>query len=292
MTRSFASYDGTRLVYRETAGPGHPYREAAGPERPLVCLPGGPARDPDYLGDLGGLDQHARLVLLELRGSGGSAVPADPATYRCDRMVEDVEALRAHLGLDQLDLLGHSAGGDLALLYAARYPERIRRLILVAPALHSVGLTATDDELFASMERRSAEPWFADAKAAVQAAFSGDASTETLIRYLPFFYGRWDSEARAHAESGASQRAPAVAAGFHADGAYDPEQTKAQLAKLTAPVLLLAGELDLGPTPERAAEAVALFPAGELAVQPGAAHILWLHDRAWFTTTLAAFLAR
>jgi pimeloyl-ACP methyl ester carboxylesterase len=282
VTRSFASYDGTRLAYRDAAGPG----------RLLICLPGGPGRDPDYLGDLGGLGRQARLVLLELRGSGSSAVPADPATYRCDRMVEDVEELRSHLGLGQLDLLGHSAGGDLALLYAARYPERVSKLILLAPALHSVGLAVTDDELFANMERRSEEPWFADAKAAAQAAFGGDLSTGTLIRYLPFFYGRWDTEAREHAEGEAWQQAPAVAAGYYADGAFDPEQTMAELGKLTAPVLLLAGELDLGPTPERAAEAVALFPAGELAVQPGAAHIPWLQDPAWVTATLATFLAR
>jgi len=73
-----------------------------------------------YLGDLGGLSAHRSLVLLDLRGTGESAVPADPASYRCDRLVDDVEALRAHLGMEQIDLLGHSAGGALAVLYAAR----------------------------------------------------------------------------------------------------------------------------------------------------------------------------
>ena len=278
MTRSLLSYDGTVLAYRRTGEEG----------RPLVCLPGGPGGDPDYLGDLGGLTQQAGLVLLELRGTGASAVPADPATYRCDRMVEDVEALRGHLGLDQMDLLGHSAGGDLALLYAARYPERIGRLILVTPALHSVGLAVTDDELLANAERRSAEPWFPDAKAAVQAAFGGDASAETARRYLPFFYGRWDEAARVHAAG--EQNAAAVAAGYYAEGAFDPPETKARLAKVGAAVLVLAGELDLGPTPERAAEAAALFPAAELAVLPGAAHFPWIDDPAGFATALADFL--
>jgi pimeloyl-ACP methyl ester carboxylesterase len=80
-----------------------------------------PGRNPAYLGDLGGVGKLAgrELVFLELRGTGASAVPADPATYRCDRMTGDVEALRAHLGLDQMDLLGHSAGGDLAQFAAA-----------------------------------------------------------------------------------------------------------------------------------------------------------------------------
>ncbi len=110
MTHSFPSYDGARLAYRP-----------AGEGRPLVCLPGGPGRGADYLGDLGGLGRRAgcELIIFEPRGTGASAVPDDPATYRCDRMAQDVEALRAHLRLDQIDLLGHSAGADLALLYAA-----------------------------------------------------------------------------------------------------------------------------------------------------------------------------
>lgn len=283
MTRSFASYDGTVLAYRQIG---------EGP--PLACLPGGPGRSADYLGDLGGLGHRAerRLVIFEPRGTGASAVPADPATYRCDRMTEDVEALRTHLGVARIDLLGHSAGADLALLYAARYPERISRLILVTPGLGSVDVAATDDELLANTSRRSAEPWFADAKAAVEAAFDGDGSAETRRRYLPFFYGRWNEAARAHAARDAEQRSPVVAAGYYAEGAFSPADTRARLAKLTAPVLVLAGELDLSPTPEQAAEAAALFPAAEVVVQPAAAHFPWVDDPAWFSAALADFLAR
>lgn len=283
MTRSFASYDGTVLAYCQMS---------EGP--PLACLPGGPGRSADYLGDLGGLGRRAerQLVIFEPRGTGASAVPADPATYRCDRMAEDVEALRAHLGLAQIDLLGHSAGADLALLYAARYPERISRLILLTPGLGSIDVDVTEDELLANTARRSAEPWYADAKAAVEAAvIGGDQSAETRHRYLPFLYGPWNEAARAHAARDAEQRSPAVAAGYYAEGAFDPADTRARLAKLTAPVLILAGELDLSATPERAAEAAALFPAAEVAVQPAAAHFPWVDDPAWFTAALAAFLS-
>ena len=60
--------------------------------------------------------------MLEHRGTGESAVPQDPETYRIDRMVADVEALRVHLGLEQLDILAHSAGANLAMLYAIAHP--------------------------------------------------------------------------------------------------------------------------------------------------------------------------
>jgi pimeloyl-ACP methyl ester carboxylesterase len=275
----FTSYDGTKLAFRR-----------AGSGRPLVCLPGGPGRTPDYLGDLGGLGAWRELILPDTRGTGDSAVPADPSTYRCDRLARDVEALRAELGLERLDLLGHSAGGSLALVYASVYPERIGRLVLLSPGMGPLGLDVTDAQQQAAMRRRSGEPWYQEAQAAVQAAEAGDASAETRLGYMPFFYGRWDDAARAHALVGFSERARAVQAGFHAAGAFDPPAVRAGLARITAPVMMYVGQTEIGPTPDVAAEAVGLFPGWELTVQPGAGHYPWLDDPAWFTARLLAFL--
>src|SRR5437764_4527619 len=83
---TFTAADGTELAYH-----------LRGEGEPLIVLPGGPMQASSYLGDLGGLATHRRLVLLDLRGTGDSAVPADPATYRCDRPVADGAALGAHL---------------------------------------------------------------------------------------------------------------------------------------------------------------------------------------------------
>src|ERR1700728_2938205 len=106
---AFSAFDGTELAY-------HLQGEGA----PLVCVPGGPMRDSLYLGALGGLAAFRQLIMLDLRGTGQSAVPADPASYRCDRQVDDVAALLDHLGLDRADLLGHSAGANIAVQIAAR----------------------------------------------------------------------------------------------------------------------------------------------------------------------------
>lgn len=114
---TFRAPDRTSLAYR-TAGDGPP----------LVCLPGGPMRASAYLGDLGGLAAHRRLVMLDLRGTGESAVPEDTTSYRCDRLVGDVEALREHLGVERVDLLAHCAGANLAAAYVRAYPERVGRL--------------------------------------------------------------------------------------------------------------------------------------------------------------------
>ena len=275
----FTSYDGTKLAFRR-----------AGAGRPLVCLPGGPGRTPSYLGDLGGLGAWRELILPDTRGTGESAVPADPAAYRCDRLARDVEALRAELGLERIDLLGHSAGGSVALRYAAACPERIDHLVLLSPGPQPLGLDFTDAQQQAAMRRRSAEPWYQEAQAALQAAEAGDDSAETRLRYMPFFYGRWDDAARAHALVGFSEQARTVQAGFYAPGAFNPPATRAGLAQVTAPVMVYAGEAEIGPTAELAAEAAGLFPSWELTVQPGAGHYPWLDDPAWFTAKLLAFL--
>jgi proline iminopeptidase len=275
----FTSYDGTKLAFRR-----------AGAGRLLVCLPGGPGRTPDYLGNLGGLGDSRELILPDTRGTGESAVPADLATYRCDRLARDVEALRAELGLERIDLLGHSAGGSVALLYAAAYPELIGHLVLLSPGMGPLGLDFTDAQQQEAMRRRSAEPWYQEARAAVQAAEAGDDSAQTRLRYMPFFYGRWDDAARVHALVGFSARASAVQAGFYAPGAFDPPAIRAGLAQVTVPVMMYAGEVEIGPTAELAAEAVGLFPGWELTVQPGAGHYPWLDDPAWFTAALLAFL--
>ena len=159
----FTSYDGAKLAY---------HRAGSGP--PLVCLPGGPGLEPGYLGDLGGLGRSRELILPDSRGTGDSEVPADPVAYRCDRIARDADALRAELGLERMDLLGHSAGGTVALLYAAAHPERVGRLILLTPSVRALGLTFSQEEQRAAMRRRSAEPWFEAAWAAAQAADDGD----------------------------------------------------------------------------------------------------------------------
>jgi len=184
----FTSYDGAKLAF---------HRTGSGP--PLVCLPGGPGQAPGYLGDLGGLGRSRELILPDTRGTGDSEVPTDPAAYRCDRIARDVEALRADLGLDRMDLLSHSAGGNVALLYAAAHPERIGHLILLTPGVRALGVTFTDEDQQAAMRRRAAEPWFESAWAAAQAAEGGDDSAETTLGWQPFLYGRWDDAARAHA---------------------------------------------------------------------------------------------
>ena len=131
---TFKAPDGLELAY-----------SVYGDGVPVVCLAGGPMISAAYFGDLGGLSSRLRLIVLDYRGTGQSERPADVSTYRCDRLVGDVEALRQHLGAEQLNLLAHSAGANLGLLYAAAHPTRVARLALITPSVFAVGVEVTAD---------------------------------------------------------------------------------------------------------------------------------------------------
>lgn len=286
---TFSAYDGTELAYHEK-----------GQGELLLCVPGGPMRASAYFGDLGGLTAHRRLILLDLRGTGDSAVPADPATYRCDRLVDDVEALREHLGLEHIDLLGHSAAGNIATLYAARHPKRIRGLALITPATQSLGLTlGAQDHRDAALARKD-EPWFPAADAALKEIEAGRSPAEVWDALVPLAYGRWDDAAREHQAASAREKNAEAAALFYGDGhgdgdgddVFDPPATRAALAELTAPVLVLAGEFDGAPNPAHAEGFTGFFPGGVLQVQPGGGHFPWLDDPEWFARRVAGFFAQ
>jgi pimeloyl-ACP methyl ester carboxylesterase len=275
---TFASYDGTEICYREL-----------GVGAPLVCLPGGPARAGVYLGDLGGLSRHRRLIVPDQRGSGESGDPADPATLRVDRLVEDVEALRVHLGLERMDLLAHSAGAVLATMYAAVHPQRLSRLLLITPGLITVDHDE-DDSLEARLAERSGEPWYAAARPAADAIILGDVSMENLLAARPFYYGRWDEAAQEHAAVGISPRNQAARDGFLRDVKPNVPLIREGLAQLTAPVLLYVGERDPFVPADAARAAAPEFSDAVVIVQPEAGHYPWIDDPVAFAAALAGFL--
>ena len=279
MPTTFAAPDGTEIAYH-----------VLGEGPPLVCLPGGPMRASAYLGDLGGLSAQRQLIMLDLRGTGRSAAPQDPSSYRCDRLVGDVEALRTHLGLDRVDLLGHSVGGSLAAMYAARHPEHVDRLALITPSAVAVDVTITVESRLAAAELHRDEPWFPAAVAALEAIAAGKETDADFEAITPLYYGRWDETARSHSAAEAGQRNARAASAFSAEGAFDPDATRTALAHFEPPVLLLAGEADLATPPPSVAEFAALFPHAEFVTQSGAGHYPWLDDADWFVAAVSAFL--
>ena len=107
------------------------YYKILGRGEPLMIVHGGPGASHDYfLPYLLPLARHHKLIFIDERGSGRSQKLEDAGGYTIENMVEDVESVRQALGLDKIDLLGHSYGGALAQAYALKYQRNLSHLIL------------------------------------------------------------------------------------------------------------------------------------------------------------------
>ncbi len=115
-TGEYASVNGIDLYY-ETHGSG----------RPLVLLHGGLGSGEMFGPVLPSFTDHHQVILVDLQGHGRTADIDRPIDVRL--MADDVAALIEHLGLDDVDLVGYSLGGGVALQTAIRHPERVRRLV-------------------------------------------------------------------------------------------------------------------------------------------------------------------
>jgi pimeloyl-ACP methyl ester carboxylesterase len=70
-----------------------------------------------------------RLLLVEQPGHGRSPGPDDPAAYRAETVLQQLDRVRSDRGIERLWLVGQSLGGAIAIRYALAYPERVAGLV-------------------------------------------------------------------------------------------------------------------------------------------------------------------
>jgi pimeloyl-ACP methyl ester carboxylesterase len=273
--------DGTRLgMHVMGSGP------------PLICVPGGPGRASEYLEDLAGLSSDYTLLRFDLRGTGESELPEDRDSLSFPRLADDIEDIRAARGLETIDLLAHSAGCFVALVYAARYPARLSRLILVTPSASGFGDIGDDIERIRAS--RSGEPWYpAAAEIEAEVALMPPHRRNRVDRGLRVFgYGRWDERAQAHAASTDGQMSLRATAAFSSDTFRSEGHSFLEgLREVAAPALVIVGDLD-GLTGVKAGSIIA-GTLGNATVTEiiGAAHYPWVDTPAEFKQTVVRFLA-
>ncbi len=200
------------------------------------------------------------LTERPLRGAWDGPNPYSPTT-QADHTI----ALMDELGIERAVLVGHSAGGAVAALAAARYPERVRGLVLEAPAiLHGGGTPAFVRPLLATPQARRIGPLLLRRSLAgdrgedlVRAAWANtDAVTdETIEGYrLPLRVHDWD---RALWELVIAPR---------------PDDPADLLGEIECPVLVVAGTEDRAVPYEDSARVAEILGA-RLATFEGIGHI-------------------
>jgi proline-specific peptidase len=277
----FRTADGRVLAYR---------REGSGPL--LVCHPGGPGFSSRYFGDLAGLGESFTLILADPRGTGGSDRPADPRAYTTEDYVADLDQLRAHLRLERMLLLGHSHGGVVAAAYAVAHPERVEKLVLASTLARFA--EAQEAEMVRMMEARADQPWYAEAREAIdreQAGdFDGEEELQELVRSeMPFYFAEYGDEERRYVDwLGEEKPNPDALHLFNTETWPTFDQT-AGLSNVSAPTLVITGELDFITGPVCAADFAAI-PKQRTVLIDGCGHFILREARDRFRDEVTAFL--
>jgi proline iminopeptidase len=128
---SAESPDGVRWVTLSSGYKVWTQRIGSGPTKVLL-LSGGPGLSHEYMECFAVFlpQQGYELYFYDQLGCGRSDRPSDASLWRLSRSLDEVEEVRAALGLDRMIVVGHSWGGILGLEYALRHPQRIRAFVL------------------------------------------------------------------------------------------------------------------------------------------------------------------
>jgi len=273
--------DGVRLFTRTVD-----QSAAADPGRPTLLIPNGII----YLEELAPLCRTHRLIGYDLRNRGAS--DPDPAARGLPGDVEDLEHLRAALGLARCATFGHSYVGLMVAVHAMRHPGPIERVVMVgapppdAAATYPPELAYSDGVLpaaFAEIRRLQQEGADQDPVAfsttvwdALRSIYVADPANAPKIR--------WNRPELANERKFLGYWTETVEPSLRA-----LRLTEADFAALTAAVLVVHGRKDRIAPFGGALDWAARLPAARLLDVAEAAHAPWLED-ASVIPAIAAFL--
>lgn len=224
-------------MYAVQAGDVNTYYEVEGEGEPLILLHGGFATIETWAAQRGALAQAYRVFLPERRGHGRT--PDVPGPTGFDVMAADTAAFMEAVGIESAHLVGWSDGGIVALELALSRPELVRRMVLIGTAAHIDGYT--------------------DETKQMNETFTAD----FLPSFLRDSYDRLSPDGPGHFE--------VVFEKLSAIWRTEPRHDAAELARVTAPTLVMLGDHDML-TVEHAAEMARAMPHAQLAVVPGTDH--------------------
>lgn len=270
------------------AGPVTLYVEVRGtaPGIPLFVVNGGPGFDHLYVHCSDAWDvlaKRRKVVFYDQRGNGRSGpLPAGVSCTLADQ-IADLDSVRAHLGFDRIDLLGHSWGGYLVMAYAARHPEHIARLVIVDSAAPKWSDTVF---LFKDVYPEATERQ--DAVAFAEALGDSEATRADLNEYMGLLFYSTENRDRFMAHAAEYHYSRSVNETLNADLArYD---LNPELPKFRFPTLVMTGRFDMNVAPSVAWKIHKAIPKSEFAVFDKSGHLPYFEEPDAFVRRLEAFL--
>lgn len=253
---------------------------------PLVCVNGGMIYSHSLLWPaLSPLAAGRQLVLFDLRGRGLSQAAPGQRQTRIEFDAGDLGALRDALGFGRWDMLGHSWGGGIAMLAAARDPGGVRRLVLV-DAVGSTGdwIAGLHDAALARLRDREHA-----LLASLDPRLLHDDNPQTHAEYSRAIYPAWFADPELGTAFAppheTSQSGASAAARLRREG-YDWREDARRVAATT---FLVHGAQDIL-SPDLTRVTAALIPRARIAIVEGAGHMPFWEQPAEFFAQVSGFL--
>jgi proline iminopeptidase len=254
---------------------------------PLVVVNGGPGFDHTYLHlspAWDALAKNRRVIMYDQRGNGHSRGDHKAQTFTLKDQIDDLEALRAHLGINRMELLGHSWGGFLAMAYAAVHPERIDHLIIVDSAAPQWKDTIfLFKEIYPQTEERR------DAFAFAEEMGDKGAIDKRIHEYLTMLFYSPEKRDAFVAAMPASVFRKEVNEAVSAD--LPRFDLNPEIAKFKFPVLVITGRFDINVAPLVAYKIHKAIPGSKFHVFERSGHLPFYEEPAAFVQAVDDFLA-
>jgi len=269
----------TATIYYEVTG--------SGAGNPLIVVNGGPGFDHTYLHlskAWGMLAKNRTVVFYDQRGTGRSVGNYNGQTFTLKDQIEDLEALRAHLGYEHIDLLGHSWGGFLVMAYAAVHSDRAEHLAIVdsaAPRWKDTLFLFAD--VFPETTERQASVAFAGGM--------GDkaAKAASMHEYLSMLcYSTENRDAFLIGMAGSSFSEQVNQAVTQSIEGFD---LNPEIRKFRFPVLVLTGRYDMNVAPLVAYKIHQAIPGSRFIVFERSGHLPFYEEAEGFVRVVENFLS-
>lgn len=260
----------------------------SGSGTPLIVANGGPGFDHNYLlcGDVWDtLAKGRRIVFYDQRGNGRSSELKEGQPCGLAEQIDDLEALRAHLGFEKFDLLGHSWGGYLVMAYGARHPEHIAHLVIVDSAAPKI-----QDTVFLFKNIYPETTAREDALAFAVELGDQKAVAADLREYMSMlFYTPQARDAYVARSSSFVYRQKVSKAIWNDIQRFD---LNPELPKFGFPTLVVTGRYDFNVAPSVAWAIHRAIPGSELAVFEKSGHLPFCEEPGPFLSRVGAFLSK